>query len=126
MVLIEAAANGISLSQEMERLLRLKATFAVDLINPQFYGRDKVSRLRSVEHIFANGMVWTSDRDWASKVIWQCASVPYTKDDHLADTVAQAIRWLRDRGYAPIREEAHETWMSERAYKQPQRPLYPV
>jgi phage terminase large subunit-like protein len=125
-LLIEAAANGISVAQEMERVLRMRATFGIELLNPRMYGGDKSARLRSVEHVFASGMVWANDRDWAQKVIWQAASVPYTKDDHLADTVAMAIRWLRDRGYMPIREEAQEAWYSERAYQPPLRPLYPI
>jgi predicted phage terminase large subunit-like protein len=103
-VLIEDATVGKSVNQEIVRLLRLNATFGVELIAPQLYGGDKVNRLYSVEHVFANGLIHTwPDRKWADQVMQQCASVPYTKDDHLADTVAQAVHWLRACGYAPPR-----------------------
>ena len=126
-LLIEAAASGISVAQEIERILKQRATFGVDLCNPRLYGGDKVARLQSVEHVFARGTVFAPrHKDWADRVIFQCATVPYTQNDHLADTVAMAIRWLRDCGFAPTKEEVSEAYMEERRYRPRLTALYPA
>jgi len=104
-------------AQEIERILRQRCTFGIELCDPRQYGGDKVQRLEACVPTFARKTVYAPKKDWADKVIHQCATVPYTADDHLADTVAQAVRWFRNQGYAPTREEAHEAYKSERAYK---------
>lgn len=124
-LLIEDATVGKSVNQELDRILRQRATFGIDLINPRNYGGDKTSRLYSVEHVWAQKIIYAHDRSWTQKVIDQLASVPYTSDDHLADTAAMAIRWLRDCGYAPKTEEVHEAYLLERTFRPKMRPLYP-
>jgi phage terminase large subunit-like protein len=116
---------GKSVNQELDRILRQRMTFSVNLINPRNYGGDKTARMYSIEHVFAQGLVFAHERSWSDKVIDQCASVPYTSDDHLADTTAMAIRWLRDCGYAPKREELQEEYFAARTFKPKMRPLYP-
>lgn len=122
-VLIEAKASGISVAQEIARLLNVRATFGVDLLPAT---KDKTARLTSVEHVWASGIIYSHDRKWADAVIQQCASVPYTTNDHLADSAAQAIRWLRDCGYAPEKELVAEQYAADRAYKPKPKPLYPA
>ena len=100
-----------------------RASFGVELIKPL---GDKVARLFSVEHYFANGIIYAHDRTWADKVITQCASVPYTSDDHLADTVSQAVRWMADCNWLPTKHQAAEIYMAERMYRPKLQPLYPV
>jgi predicted phage terminase large subunit-like protein len=124
-LLIEDATVGKSVNQELDRILRQRMTFGIDLCNPRNYGGDKTARMYSIEHVFSQKMVYAHERSWSEKVIDQCASVPYTSDDHLADTVAMAIRWLRDCGYAPKREEVAEEYLTLRTFKPRLRPLYP-
>lgn len=124
-VLIEDAASGQSVAQELYRLLGESGKFGIDVIPPRLYG-DKVARLYSIEHVFAQGIVYAHDRAWADKVIQQCASVPYTSEDHLADSTAQAIRWLRERGFAPTPDEVRKAQADEVAYRPKLRPLYPA
>jgi predicted phage terminase large subunit-like protein len=122
-VLLEDAASGKSVGQEIARILMQRATFGVDLIKPL---GDKTSRMYSVEPTFSQKLVYAHNRTWAAKVIDQCASMPYTTDDHLADSTAQGIRWLRDCGYAPTREEVQQDYVLERMFRPKPKPLYPV
>ena len=68
----------------------------VQLIDPK--GQDKLARLYSVQHLFAEGMVYSPDRAWADQVITQVAGFPKGKHDDLVDTVSQSLRHLRDLG----------------------------
>jgi phage terminase large subunit-like protein len=98
----------------------------VRLIDP---GRlDKVSRLYSVQHIFADKIVWAPDKEWAQMVINQARTFPKGKHDDLVDSTAQAIRFLRDAGYLtrmPERVAEIEEGMRFRGNRQAE-PLYPV
>lgn len=124
-LLIESKASGISVSQELRRLYAHEP-WAVHLINPG--NQDKLSRLHSVEHFFAEGMVYAPNKSWAELVIRQVASFPKAKHDDLTDTVSQAIRHLRDSGLL-IRSEEHladlANEMDFNNVKQPP-PLYSV
>jgi phage terminase large subunit-like protein len=66
------------------------------LLDPK--GQDKLARLYSVQHLFAEGMVYSPDRSWADQVISQVGTFPKGKHDDLVDTVSQAIRHMRDLG----------------------------
>jgi len=103
-LLIEAKGNGQSVGQELSRLIRGTGRLGVDLIDPKKYG-DKWTRVNSIEHLFRDGMVYAPDRSWADKVINQCALFPKGAHDDLVDTVSQALRWLRDMGFALRKEE---------------------
>ena len=61
-------------------------------------GGDKLARLYSVQHIFADGIVHAPDKEWAEMVISQVRTFPKGKHDDLVDTVSQALRFLRDAG----------------------------
>ena len=89
--------------------------------------QDKVSRLYSVQHIWAEGMVYAPDRSWAQTVIDQCAIFPRGKHDDLVDTVAQAMRHLRDIGALTRAPEwAEQTYESMTHKGRAPEPIYPV
>ena len=91
-LLIEDKAAGHSVAQELRRLFGYDG-FAVQLVNPG--ALDKVARLYSVQHLFAEGMVYAPDRVWAEMVIAQCSTFPKGKHDDLVDTTSQALTHLR-------------------------------
>jgi predicted phage terminase large subunit-like protein len=94
-LLIENKAAGISTAQEIRRLYGHE-DFAVQLVDPK--SQDKLSRLYSVQHLFAEGMIYAPDRSWADQVITQVSTFPKGKHDDLVDTVSMALRHLREIG----------------------------
>jgi len=94
-LLIENKAAGHSVAQEIRRLFGAEA-FAVQMYDPKTL--DKTARLYSVQHIFAEGMVYAPDKDWAEQVIRQCSVFPKGKNDDLVDTVSMSLNHLRSVG----------------------------
>lgn len=94
-LLIENKAAGLSVAQEIRRLYGHE-DFAVQLVDPK--SQDKLSRLYSVQHLFAEGLIWAPDRSWADQVITQVSTFPKAKHDDLVDTVSMALRHLREIG----------------------------
>lgn len=95
LLLIEGKASGLSVAQEIRRLYGSEP-WGVQIINPG--SQDKMSRLYSVQHLFAEGLIFAPDRAWADQVITQCAQFPRSKHDDLVDTVSMALRHLRSVG----------------------------
>ena len=94
-LLIENKAAGHSVAQEIRRLYGYE-DFAVQLVDPK--SQDKLARLYSIQHLFAEGLVYAPDRSWADMVIGQVSTFPKGKHDDLVDTVSMALRHLRDTG----------------------------
>jgi predicted phage terminase large subunit-like protein len=94
-LLIENKAAGISTAQEIRRLYGHE-DFAVQLVDPK--SQDKLSRLYSVQHLFAEGMIYAPDRSWADQMITQVSTFPKAKHDDLVDTASMALRHLREIG----------------------------
>jgi predicted phage terminase large subunit-like protein len=94
-LLIENKAAGISVAQELRRLY-YGEDFSVQLQDPR--SMDKLARLYSVQHLFAEGMIFAPNKQWAQMVINQVAVFPKGKHDDLVDTVSQALRHLREMG----------------------------
>ena len=94
-LLIENKAAGISVAQEIRRMYGHE-DFAVQLVDPK--SQDKLSRLYSVQHLFAEGLIYAPDRAWADQVITQTSTFPKGKHDDLVDTVSMALRHLRELG----------------------------
>jgi predicted phage terminase large subunit-like protein len=94
-LLIEDRAAGHSVAQELRRLFGHE-DFAVQLVNPGAI--DKVSRVYAIQHIFAEGMVFAPNRQWAEMTITQCAAFPRVKFDDIVDTTAQALTYMRRAG----------------------------
>ena len=123
LLLIEGKASGISVAQELRRLYGGEE-FGVQLINPG--AQDKMARLYSVQHLFAEGMIYAPDRAWADRVITQCAQFPRAKHDDLVDTVSQALRHLRTSGLLTRSSEHIQQIEENMRPKPPARPLYEV
>lgn len=124
-LLVESKASGMSIGQELHRLLRGTGQLGIELINPTIYG-DKVARVQSIQHLFADEMIYAPDRAFADMVIDQCAVFPKGSRDDLVDSTSQALRYLRDTGFALKREEQAIETAEELLYNHsPSVPLYP-
>jgi predicted phage terminase large subunit-like protein len=123
LLLIEAKASGISVSQELRRLYG-NEDWGVQMINPG--AQDKMARLYSVQHLFAEGMVYAPDRAWADQVITQCAQFPRAKHDDIVDTVSQALRHLRTAGLLTRSAEHLQQIEEGSRAKNTLKPLYDV
>jgi predicted phage terminase large subunit-like protein len=94
-LLIEGKASGLSVAQEIRRLYGYDE-FTVQLVDPKTL--DKMARLYSIQHLFAEGLIHAPDKQWAEAVISQCAQFPRGKHDDLVDSTSMAIRHLRETG----------------------------
>jgi predicted phage terminase large subunit-like protein len=94
-LLIENKAAGHSVAQEIRRMYGYEK-FGVSMFDPK--SQDKLARLYSVQHLFAEGLVFAPFHQWAEMVISQVGTFPKGKHDDLVDTVSMAMRHLRDTG----------------------------
>lgn len=123
-LLVENKAAGISVSQELRRLYGYEG-FAVQLSDPK--SMDKLARLYSVQHLFAEKMVYAPDKQWAEEVITQVGQFPKGKHDDLVDTVSMSIRHLRDIGLLTRSTERIHELERQKVYPGKQdAPLYPA
>lgn len=123
-LLIEDKAAGHSVAQELRRLYGHE-DFMVQLVNPGAY--DKLARLYSVQHLFAEGMIYAPIKQWAELMISQMATFPRGKHDDLVDTASQALRHLRDIGLLTRADEARAEIAQQMQHSGgPPPPLYPA
>lgn len=94
-LLVENKASGYSVAQELRRLYGHEE-FTVQLIDPK--GADKLARIYSIQHLFAEGLIYAPDRPWADMVINQASQFPRGKHDDLVDTASMSLKHLRDIG----------------------------
>ena len=123
-LLIESKAAGISVAQEL-RTQFSREDWGIQLVDP---GRgDKVARAYSVQHLFADKMIYAPDYEWAEKLITQSESFPKAAHDDLVDSMTQALIHLRTIGFAQKPAEIVADRTDTMLYKpsRPQ-PLYPV
>ena len=124
-IIIENKAAGHSVAQEIRRLFGHEP-WMVQLVDPK--GQDKLARLYSVQHLFAEGMVWAPDKSWADVVIGQVSSFPKGKHDDLVDTVSMSLRHLRDIGLMTrgpeLTSQVEESMKLAKTTNLP--PIYPV
>lgn len=123
LLLIEGKASGLSVAQEIRRLYGGEP-WGVQIVNPG--SQDKISRLYSVQHLFAEGLIYAPDRAWADQVITQCAQFPRAKHDDLVDTVSMALRHLRSAGLLSRAAEHLEALDREKTTPSQAAPLYEV
>jgi predicted phage terminase large subunit-like protein len=127
-VIIENKAAGHSVSQELVRLFG-PSEFGIELVDPRtgfIRSPDKVARLQSVVYLFSEGLVFAPDKSWADAVINQCATVPRSVHDDLADTVSLALLYLRRSNLIMRREETVLELEDETKYRPRSTSLYPV
>ncbi len=124
-LLIEAKASGLSVSQEIRRIIGFNGKFGIELVNPTKQG-DKVARAHSILHLFSDGMVYRPVRAWSDEVVNQCAVFPKGSHDDLVDSTTMALRHLRDHGFALRREEYEFDAEEELKYRSRIPALYPV
>lgn len=123
-LLVEAKASGISVVQELQRLL-FQEQFGIDFVDP---GRsDKEVRANRVQHIFSAGMIYRPERPWATMVEDEMAAFPKARYDDLTDSATQALWWLRNNNFLTRREELM-AFNEIDPYTGPQEnaPLYPI
>lgn len=125
-LLIESKASGISVGQEIRRLVGFNGKFGIELINPTKLQGDKVARCHSIIHMFADGMIYSPKGiTWADEVINQCAVFPKGAHDDLVDSVTMALRYLREHGFGLTRDENQFEIEAEYRYKAKLPALYP-
>ena len=121
-LLIENKAAGISVAQEIRRLFGHE-NFMVQLVDPK--GADKLARLYSVQHLFAEGMIYAPNKEWAEMVIAQVGTFPRGKHDDLVDTVSISLRHMRDLGMLSRAPEIQSDIAASLQYQgKPLPPLY--
>lgn len=131
-LLVENKASGHSVVQEIQRLYKHKS-WAVHLVDPGT--QDKRARAISVQHLFSNGMVEAPAsavgehlvfRDWAQFLIDQASKfrgLPGDEDNAI-DSMTQALRFLRDNGFAAMREERQFIEEEQAMHRPNLKPLY--
>lgn len=131
-VIVEAKASGLSVAQELRRLCGVSGQFGVEMIKLKG-NQDKVARAHSVQHLFAEGMVYApysaeqnTWRDFSQMVIDECAIFPHGSHDDLVDSTSMAMRYLRDNGFMIRQEERELDERDELMYIGKEMPLYPA
>lgn len=124
LLVIENKASGISVAQEIRRLYS-RERFGVKLFDPK--SQDKTARLYSVQHLFAEGIVYGPDRPWMDRVITQVGQFPKGKHDEFVDLTSMGLRELRDMGLLVRQPEREAELEAAKVYPRGQsEPLYPV
>jgi predicted phage terminase large subunit-like protein len=81
-------------------------------------GNDKIARLNAVADIFASGMVWVPNTNWAEELIEEVASFPAGDHDDLVDSMTQALLRYRKGGFIRLAsdEEDEPVYRQNRSY----------
>jgi predicted phage terminase large subunit-like protein len=96
MVLIEAKATGMPLTQELRRI-------GIPVVNyTPVRGQDKVARMHAVAPMFEAGKVWAPKEKFAEEMIEECASFPFGAYDDLCDSMTQALMRFREGGFLEL------------------------
>ena len=93
-VLIEGKASGMPLTYELRKM-------GIPVINfTPSKGNDKHARVNSVAPLFESGCIWApTHKEFAQKVIEECAAFPYGENDDLVDSTTQALMRFRQGGF---------------------------
>lgn len=125
LLVIENKASGISVAQEIRRLYN-RERFGVKLFDPK--SQDKTARLYSVQHLFAEGVVYAPDKIWMEAIIQQVGMFPRGKHDEFVDLTSMGLRELRDMGLLIRQPEREAEIEAAKVYPRGggEEPLYPV
>jgi predicted phage terminase large subunit-like protein len=145
-VLIEDKASGYPVAQELRRRARTiadslshnpktadRADFGVTLIPPE---GDKLARGYAVQNLFECGLIYAPAeptgngdflfKDWAEKIIDECATAPKGQFDDRFDAMTQALLHLRNIGLITLPDEDEIDRIEESRYQREPQPLYPA
>ena len=106
MVIVEAKASGMPLTDEMRR-----AGIPVMNYTPG-KGRDKVTRMHTVAPLFEAGMVWAPEKSFAEEVVEECAAFPNGDHDDFVDSMTMALIRFRQGGFITLEgeDDMTESW----------------
>jgi len=122
-LIIENKAHGFAVIQTIREILARKP-FGVVMYEPRQYG-DKSARLYSIQHLFSEGLIYAPlEKAWADMVIQEVANFPRAKNDDLVDCCSMALQHLRQRGFAPRREDAVSGVTDRLRHRGTAKPLY--
>jgi len=125
-LLIESKASGISVYQEIRRIIGWGAKFGIELINPVKQG-DKVARAHAIVHLFSQEMIYIPfDLTWSDELRRQAGIFPKGSHDDLVDSATMALRYLRDMNFALSPDESDFDNQRDIMYKPKSRAIYPV
>ena len=99
MIIVEAKASGMPLTEEMRRA----GIPVVNFIPSK--GNDKHTRVNSVAPLFESGVVWAPDKKFAEEVVEECAAFPFGEHDDYVDSTTQALMRFRQGGFIPLRDD---------------------
>jgi predicted phage terminase large subunit-like protein len=132
-LLIENKARGHDVVKEIQRLY-VDRDFSVRAVDPK---GDKWGRANAVVDLFVDQMIYapaeiTEQGDvlflhWAKLAIEDMTKFrPNSSDDDLVDAIVQALKHLRENGYALRREEKNVDDERRAMHRGPREPIYPV
>jgi predicted phage terminase large subunit-like protein len=106
MVIVEAKASGMPLTDEMRR-----AGIPVMNYTPG-KGRDKVTRMHTVAPLFEAGMVWAPEKSFAEEVVEECAAFPNGDHDDYVYSMTMALIRFRQGGFITLEgeDDMTESW----------------
>jgi len=91
----EDKASGTQLLQELVH----EGVYAAKAYKPTM---DKIMRMHSVSSIIENGFVHIPEKsEWLVNFLCEVTTFPKGKHDDQADSVSQALDWLKQRYFAP-------------------------
>lgn len=99
-VVIEKKSSGHVLLQDLRR-----AGVPVKAFSPD---RSKLTRAHAAAAVFQQRCVWHMNRQWASKLIRNCAQFPNGEYDDDVDTVTQAILYFRRMFHLQLPDDEEE------------------
>lgn len=121
-LIIEAKASGLSVGQELKRLHGSEG-WGIETKPPK---GDKHARLRAVQSIFSQGLVYAPDREWAQMVIDEVCAFPKGVHDDLTDSTSGALEHIREIGLLITRDQRLLENQQMAMYQRPTAPLYEV
>lgn len=140
-LIIESKASGISVYQELQRVIGFSTQLGIELFNPTKLG-DKQARVYSIQHLFSEGLIyvpWPRIKDgefkgqpagtgykWAEEIIDQITVFPRGSHDDYVDSMSMGMRWLRDSGLLQRNEESAQDEREEAMFRGKPMPLYGV
>jgi predicted phage terminase large subunit-like protein len=123
LLLIEKAASGIPVAQELQRLYATDE-IAVHMVVPK---GDKISRALAVQPMFAQKLIFAPNISWADDlVLAEMAGFPHGKRDDLTDAVTQGLGYLRRTGRVRTDAEVRADDLMGVTHRSPRKRLYQV